>query len=106
VNFFGGDQSKSKVANDHDPTPCFELIPKNHHICAENTQNHHYLAKLQKTTGFARIRSNVHLFPFLPGLTPFLTDGPTISTDVASRSSEISTLGLFVKNLWDTLVSN
>jgi hypothetical protein len=37
-----------------------ELIPKNHHICARNTQNHHYSAKLQKTTGFAKIRCNVH----------------------------------------------
>jgi hypothetical protein len=30
-----------------------ELIPKNHHICAGNTQNHRYSVKLQKSTGFA-----------------------------------------------------
>jgi hypothetical protein len=37
-----------------------ELIPKNHHICAGNTQNHRYSVKLQKTTSFASIRCNVH----------------------------------------------
>jgi hypothetical protein len=41
-------------------SPCIGLIPKNHHICAGNTQNHHYSVKLQKTTSFARIRCNVH----------------------------------------------
>jgi hypothetical protein len=37
-----------------------ELIPKNHHICGGNTQNHHYSAKSQKTTGLERICCNVH----------------------------------------------
>jgi hypothetical protein len=60
-----------------------EVIPKNHHICAGNTQNHHYSPKLQKTTGIARIGSNVHWLFDLARLTWFLTLGPTVGADVA-----------------------
>jgi hypothetical protein len=53
--------ARNEVTHDKaSPSIESELIPKNHHISAGNTYNHHNSARLQKSTSFVEIRCNVH----------------------------------------------
>jgi hypothetical protein len=49
---------------------------KTHHISVANTQNHRYCARLQKSTIFVQIRSNVHWLSNWIRLTRFLISRP------------------------------